>query len=171
MDLKSLILAEHSKAHTMAVAQFIGNDHEKFGELWELVKNGEPPVHRRAAWVMDACVEANPVLFEPYLVDAIDFLPRPNHNAIHRNLTKVLARMNIPEDLQGQLYDICLNWLISPQIHVAIKAHSMVIAYNIAKGIPELEEELAFVLKDQMEFNSAGFKSRGMKILKKMNKG
>ena len=44
----------------------------------------------------------------------------------------------------------------------------MDIAYNIASDIPELKEELALVINDQMEFNSAGFKSRGKRILKKI---
>lgn len=170
MDLKSLILAEHSKAHTLAVARQIGHDTKQFAALWDLVQNGEPPLPQRASWIMDACVEAHPTLFEPYLEPATKALSLPSHNAVHRNLTKILARMHIPEELQGVLYDHCIQWLIDPAIHVAIKAHCMTIACNIAQGIPELEDELAFVIKDQMEYNSAGFRARGRNILRKLKK-
>lgn len=170
MDLKTAILAKHSKAQTQAITRQIGKNPDLFAVLWQMVLDGEPPLPQRASWILDNCVQAHPTLFEPYLEEAIAFLPLPNHNAVHRNLTKILARMDIPEDLQGQLYDLCINWLIAPQIAVAIKAHSMTIAANIAKGIPELEEELAFVINDQLEFNSKGFKARGRQVLKQLKK-
>lgn len=169
MDLESSLLAEHTKANAMAISKYIGHDPDRFAELWQLIKTGEPPVPQRASWVLDTCLEAHPVLLEPYVAEAVSLLSKPNHNAVHRNLTKVLSRILIPEDLQGNLYDLCINWLINPQIAVAVKVHSMTIAANIAAGIPELEEELSFVIKDQMEFNSSGFKARGRHILKKLN--
>lgn len=168
MDLKTVILADRSKAHTEAITRQIGDDAEQFAELWELVEQGEPPLPQKASWILDKCVEAHAQLFEPYVAPAIQMLHVPNHQAVHRTLTKVLSRVAIPEEFQGKLYDLCINWVAEPKIPVAIRVHSMSVAANIAQGIPELEEELAFVIKDQMEFGSAGFKARGRHILKKL---
>lgn len=170
MNLEEALLAEHSKAQKDKIATIIGDSMTLFAELWEIIKTGEAPLPQRAAWVFDTCTKNYPQLFESILDDAILFLPLPNHNSIHRNISKALARIDIPEEHQGVLYSLCIDWLLSPKIEVAIKAHCMTIAYNIAAPIPELREELALVIEDQMKFNSAGFTSRGRKILKALAK-
>ena len=169
MNLKEALLKEHSKAQKNIIVEMIGDNKALFFELWTIIKTGEAPLPQRAVWVFDSCVAQHPALFDYILDDAIAFLPGNHHNAIHRNITKALSRTEIPERHQGVLYSLCIDWLLSPTIAVAIKAPCMTIAYNIAKPIPELQEELALVIKDQMEFNSAGFTSRGRKILKKMS--
>ena len=51
-----------------------------------------------------------------------------------------------------------------------MKAHAMQIIYNHVLLYPELKDELVTVLEDQMENNSAGFKSRGVRLIKQMEK-
>lgn len=170
MNLKDALLREHSKTQKDNIATNIGDSKVLFAELWEILKTGEAPLPQRAAWVFDTCTKKYPALLEAILDDVVLFMPKPNHNAIHRNITKVLARIDIPERHQGTVYSLCIDWMLSPKKEVAIKAQCMTIAFNIAKPIPELREELALVIQDQMEFNSAGFTSRGRKILKALTK-
>ena len=150
------------------LAAIVAQSPALFAELWSLIKTGESPIPEYGTWLLESSFALNHDLIQPHLEDMIDFFPKPNHNAIHRGLSKILAQVEIPEDYQGELFSLCIDRLLSPQVHVAIKAHSMDIAYNIASDIPELKEELALVINDQMEFNSAGFKSRGKRILKKI---
>ena len=46
----------------------------------------------------------------------------------------------------------------------------MTVLYNITLKIPELADELKIIIEDQMPYGSAGFKSRGKKILKGLQK-
>ena len=46
----------------------------------------------------------------------------------------------------------------------------MDVLFNITKKFPELREELRLSIEDQMPFGSAGFLSRGTKILKLLDK-
>ncbi len=170
MDLKQALLREHSKTNTLAIARYILAGGGAIEELWELIRNGEPPLPQRASWVLDAVTEESPESLQPYLPEAVALLQQPNHNAVHRNLLKALERTAIPEELQGELYDFCLNILMNPRSLPAIQAFSMSLAAKIAKGIPELEEELALVIESQMEFNSAAFKARGRRILSVLQK-
>ena len=170
MDLKQALLQEHSKANTLAIARHILAGAPTFEALWELIKNGDPPLPQRASWVLDAVTEAEPDSFQPYLPEAVSLLLQPNHNAVHRNLLKALERTDIPEELQGELYDYCINTLLNPKALPAIQAFSMSLATKIARGIPELQEELALVIESQMEFNTASFKARGRRILSLLRK-
>jgi len=53
---------------------------------------------------------------------------------------------------------------------VAVKVHAMQIIYNHTLIYPELKEELITVIEDQVENNSVGFKSRGMRIIRQLKK-
>ena len=91
-----------------------------------------------------------------------------HHNSIHRNLGKALLRVEVPDDLQGDLYDICVRHLLSPTIAIAIKAHAMEIATRIAMPYVELRQELIEVLDELMKDGSAGITSRGRRMLKQL---
>ena len=87
-----------------------------------------------------------------------------------RSLLRLLARYDIPEEDQGLLIDECFSYLVSELYPVAVKAHAMQIIYNHVLLYPELKHELTTVLRDQAENNSVGFKSRGNRLIKQMEK-
>ncbi len=159
-----------SKEEAVALAQWMGPSQARFDELWACITQGEPPMPRYAAWVMDKYTEIHPTFAQPHLEEMVHMLSQNYHNAVHRAILKVIARNPIPEDLQGILFDYAMEKLLNPQSMAAIQAHSMTIAYHIAKDIPELKTELKAVIEDQMEYNSAAFKSRGKRILKQLNR-
>jgi hypothetical protein len=142
---------------------------ELLEELWQLFTTGEPPIPQYAAWPIDHIVQKAPSLFIPYTTGLVKLLEAPNHNAVHRTAAKALSLISVPEDLQGLLFDICLNKIMDPNEKPAIQVHCMQTACNIAGDIPELKEELATVIKSGMEYGSAGFRNRGMKLLKLLN--
>jgi hypothetical protein len=170
MNLREKLTIRFDKEEKERLGKIIASDPKLFAELWSLIKTADSPIPEYGSWVLDHCVAINPTLVQPHLDEMIAHFPLPNHNSIHRNLGKILAQVEIPEQYQGELYSLCIDRLLMPQMEVAVKVHCMEIAYNIARDIPELKEELALVINDQMEFNSAGFKSRGKKILKRLGK-
>jgi hypothetical protein len=46
----------------------------------------------------------------------------------------------------------------------------MTVLFNIVKKYPELKDELKMSIEDQLPYGSAGFKSRGRRILKSLEK-
>ena len=82
----------------------------------------------------------------------------------------MLCRYDIPEKDQGVLIDLCFSYLVSEQYPVAVKAHAMQIIYQHVLLYPELKDELIAVLQDQELNNSVGFKSRGQRLIKQMEK-
>jgi hypothetical protein len=171
MDIGEVLLVEHSRTQTDLVIDYIGNSKNRYRDLWEIIKTGEPPLPQRAAWVLDGVTLKYPELFNDIFDEAVTFLPHENHDAVHRALAKILGlRDTIPEKHQGILFSLAIDWMMSPTKAVAIKVHCMSMACTIAMPIPELREELALVIKDQMDLNTVGFRSRGNKILKKLSR-
>lgn len=171
MDLRDALLSDRSKEQRNAIVDYIGTSPDRYKALWEIIKTEEPPLPQRAAWVLDESSVRHPHLFDHILDEAVAFLPQEVHDAVPRAITKVLGlRTSIPEEHQGMLFSLAIDWMLSPTKPVALKVHCMTFACTIALPIPELREELAIVIKDQIEFNTVAFSSRGRKILKRLSK-
>lgn len=171
MDIRAEILKEHSKQQTVRLRDYIGDSQELFDELMHVFFTGEYRETQRAAWIVSHCVEMHPDLIQPHLEKMIHNLEKPNlHDAIKRNTLRILQlQKSIPEDLQGYALDYAFDYLSSQKENIAIKVFSMQTIFNICKtmpDMPELLEELKVLIEDQMPYGSAGFKSRGKKILK-----
>ena len=169
-DYESLLMQQLSRRHMEYVAHCIGNDEMEFKQLMDIVLHGKEPVVQRAAWAMDACLEVYPQLFSPCVETLIEALPGFCNDGVRRQVVKALAIREIPEKLEGQLVDLCFDWLQSSVVPVAIKVHCMQILANIAVHYPDLSVELQSVINEQMPRNSVGFSSRGRKILKQLQK-
>ena len=170
MDLRSAILAEHSKANTMLITGWIGDRPDRFDELMQLFIHKEYRVVQRAAWIMSHCVEKHPQLIEPHLDSLLTAMESPKHDAVLRNGLKVLAEIELSPDLMGKAATLAFDLLAHPKSPVAIKVHSMQLLANICQVEPDLAGELRILIEDQWEEGTAGFKSRGKKILRQLDK-
>ncbi|MEL7532758.1 MAG: hypothetical protein AAFN10_15675 [Bacteroidota bacterium] len=170
MDLHQILKARTNRDHMVEIAEWVGEDPKRFAEVWRLVNCGEEPTAPYASWLMDFCLQLHPNHLLPYRKGAFDLLQQPLHNMIHRNIVKHLYRVEIDEEIEGELYDLAINKISNPQVEVAIRVHCMNIAWKIAEPYPELREELRLVIEGHIGDGSAGFKSRGKRILKWIEK-
>lgn len=171
MDIRESLLEEHSKSQAQRIAAWIENDPERFAGLITLMLEDEYRVAQRAAWVVTHCLEKNPHLLEPHLEAMVYNLRRPGqHNAIRRNTLRALQYVDIPEELWGETADVAFDLLIDPNEPAAIRVFAMTVIWNICQHVPELSQELKLIIEDQWEHATAGFRSRGRKILKEMDK-
>ena len=166
MNLREQLLKEHSKKNSERIAAYIGEDKERYLDLWRLVKTGLPPIPQRAVYALDHCALSYTPTIYPLMPEMIQLLQQDVHVAIKRNLMKMFAgAATIPEDLTAELFDLCLKWMVEKKTAIAVKAHTMQVAYNIAKPYPELRNELRYVLNEQIKHGSKGIISRGKRIL------
>ncbi len=170
MDLRASLLKEHSKANTLRMTNWIGHNHERFDELIDLFLHDEYRVVQRAAWVLGKCAEQHKDLILPHLGPLIANLENPKHEAVLRNTLKALSEIDVPEEHMGTLANLCFDLLLDPKTAIASKVHAMQILANFCEKEPDLAPELRLVIEDQWEHASAGFKSRGKKVLKQLGK-
>jgi hypothetical protein len=170
MNLRAAILKEHSKAQTMKIVKFIGNDAKKFKALMDLFFNAEYRVVQRSAWAVNMCAENHPGLIKPYLEKMIDYLQKPVHDAVRRNTVRILQFIAIPKSLTGKAASVCFDLLQAKDEPVAVKVFSMTVLAKICRAEPELKNELRLIIEQQLPYSAAGFLSRAKRILKELEK-
>lgn len=153
------------------IADWIGSDQERFSELMALVLGDDDEVSKYSSWTVHHCLEKNPQLITPHLEAMISNLDRPKLNdSVVRTTVKALAETDIPRALQGIVLQKCFDYLLDPKTAIAIRVHAMQAVFNISKNEPDLLRELREVIEGELEHGSAGFKSRGKRILKEISK-
>ena len=169
MNLKAEILKADFKDQAVFVARTINGDEEMFAELMELFFSKDIRTCQRASWIVSHCVERHPWQLMPYLNSIIKNLNNDVEDATKRNSIRVLQYVDIPEELWGETIERCFIYLTGKEA-IAIKVFSMTVLYNLSLKVPEITGELKVVIEDQLPYGSAGFKSRGNKILSKISK-
>lgn len=169
MNLNVEILKEHSRKQRDKITAYVGNDPERFAELVAVFLNGPYRITQRAAWPLSLCIEKYPTLLRPHWKKILAFTDRPDvHDAVKRNVLRMFQFVKIPKVYQGRTADLCLRLLTDTHEPVAIRVFAMSVLANLAQEVPELKNELIPIIEDQLPFASAGFQSRGRKVLKQL---
>ncbi|MES2848296.1 MAG: hypothetical protein V4685_04535 [Bacteroidota bacterium] len=167
MNLREEILKEHSRAQRTKVVNWVGDSQQRFNELFFLFLNDECRVTQRAAWAVSYCVADHPVFIRSNFSKLLKNLQKPKlHDSIKRNSVRLLQHVDIPEKYQGEVMNICFQYLESPTEAVAIKAFSLTVLSNLAKQYPEIIPEVKLLIEDQLPHQTAAFKVRAKFFLK-----
>lgn len=171
MNLREAILEEHSKRQCMRIVKWIGNDKKRFAELIRLFTGNEYRVVQRAAWPLSYCVIDHPALVRPHLGKLIRNLAKPGlHPAVARNTLRFLQDIEVPEKYLGELTENCFRLFQNRESPIAVKVFSMTVLTNIAKKEPDLAREIRLLIEPLLEEGSPGEKSRGKRMIKKLEK-
>ncbi len=169
MDLRELILAEHSKTQMLKVVAYVGSNQHLFDELMKLFLASEYRVTQRTAWPVSYIAAAHPTLIKKHLKKIVLNLKNPLHDAVKRNTLRFLQFIELPVNLHGITTAVCFKFLNDMKEPIAVKVFSMTVLWNICKQHPELSNELKLSIEAQLPYGSSGFSSRAKKILKAMN--
>jgi hypothetical protein len=171
MNLRESLRNEHSRSNTLRIVKYIGADKQRFSELLDIFSEGDYRLTQRAAWPLAYIAEEQPQLVKPQLRQLVKLLDLPLHDAVRRNVIRLLQDMKIPSSLAGKITDRCFGYLRSAEAPVALKAFSMSALANICKSYPELIPELRSAIEELLLFkDSAAIRSRGRKVLKQLDK-
>jgi len=171
MNLVDEILKEHSKKQKDKIVSYVGNDRKRFAQLVDVFLQGPYRVTQRAAWSLSNCIEKYPDLLKPHFKKILGQLSNDNiHDSVKRNILRTLQFVRVPKAHQGVITNLCFGFLADTKEPIAIRVFAMTVLANIAKEVPELKNELIPLIEDQLPYASAGFLSRGGKVLKQLKK-
>ncbi len=170
MEIAEQLLKMNSRKTWDEVIAFIGQDEERFAVLMDLYFNGETRIVQRASQPVGVIGEKQPRLIKPYLTELVTHLQSNPIDAVKRNTMRIFQFIDVPEDLEGLLFEIALNYLKSASEPVAIKAFSMTALRKIATKHPDLAIEVIHQIEILVEEKvSKGIVSRGNSELKKLH--
>lgn len=151
----------------MRIVAWVGNDEKRFAGLMTLFLKGEYRVTQRAAWPISYCVEHYPELVRPWYAQLFRKLEEPGtHDAVSRNILRLLQFVEIPKRYQGKAMTICFDHITSVTSAPAIKACALTILQELALHYPEIKPELKLIIEENWDQESPAFRSRARKLLK-----
>ena len=143
---------------------------KNFKELMQCFLSNEYRLAQRAAWSVSWAAQKQPSIIQPHIKNLIKQLPRKDvHDAVIRNSVRILQKIEIPEEFHGEIINKCFVFIESNETPVAIKAFSLTTLFNLSKDYPDIKNELRLVIEERWNYETAAFKSRGKRILKKLN--
>ncbi|MFY0643334.1 MAG: hypothetical protein JXR19_02600 [Bacteroidia bacterium] len=171
MSIISIACGGNNKPTNLKLVNYVGNDPKRFKELMEVFLGADLQLTQITSWAISECTEVYPHLIAPYHSQLMDSLNKDQrHGAIRRNIVRIYQYADIPEDIEGQLFNLCINFIIDPTEAIAVKAFSMTVCERIAVKYPDLIPELKICIESQLDNASAGVKNRGQKILHRFEK-
>jgi hypothetical protein len=150
----------------MAIVRYVGDDPKRFRELMTIFLGDEYRPTQRAAWAVNYCVQHHPELVKPYLSKLIDLLDeREGHDAIRRNIARLLQYVEIPTRHRGRVFQACYDLVDDPKQPIAVRVFALSVAANLAKNEPDLMNELQLMCNKYLPTATAAFRSRARSVL------
>ncbi len=144
---------------------------EYIEEALQLCVKDNQPYSWRSAWLLWSCIEENDLRVQPHIKKLIAVVG-DKESGHQRELIKVLAMMELDDDDEGKLFDICVKaWeKISNTPSVRFIAFQYIL--KIAKKYPELSKEIELFTQDHyLNSLSPGVKNSINKRIKKLSIG
>ncbi|WP_339816284.1 hypothetical protein [uncultured Imperialibacter sp.] len=167
-SMEEELMRDRSKQNVERMANQMGDEPAQFGLLMDIFFDGSYRATQYSAHLLGKCCDLHPHLILPYLGKMIDLLDEEVHDSLKRNILRTMQFVDIPEEHWDKTVQYCFELLQSRKEPIAVKVFGMTVLANLCEKLPELKNELRIIIEDQMPYGSAGFKSRGSKILKKL---
>lgn len=170
MNIQTALEKEHSKSLTNKIVTHVGDDQNRFNILITIFLSGSNRITQRAAWPLSYCVMNHPKLINRHYPAILSMLKKPHpHDAVKRNIVRLLQFVDIPVRYQGKVIDACFQ-LMDPKEAIAVRAFSMTVLGNLAQKHPDLKKELRLLIEEQLPYGSAGYRGRAKKVLRQLEK-
>ena len=130
--------------HKQEMMTWLEDNPNSFIEAVQLSMADKQPYSWRAAWLLWGCMEDNDPRIQPFIPEIIECLDTKG-DGHQRELIKILYRMDLSEQHEGLLFDLCMNiWeKIGKAPSVRYNAFRMVV--RIATNYPELFSDITHV--------------------------
>jgi hypothetical protein len=149
---------------------YVKSHPEDFEELITLAMGDKPIYSWRASWLLWSVIEKNDPRVRKHTEKIIELLPAKPDNQL-RELMKTLQVMEISEDYEGILFDICLTTWESTDKQPSVRSNAFKLMAGIVKNHPELAKELFYVTSPHyLDSLSPGVKRSITKITEQLKK-
>jgi hypothetical protein len=122
-----------------------------------------------ASFPIITIADNNIELLLPYIEKMVAKYKSAPHDAFKRNVMRTLQFVDIPEDLEGKVYDLCIEEFCNIKSPTAIRVFGLTVLCNICQKHPELSQELLPLLIDYQNTGTIGFENRLKKEIKRVS--
>ena len=181
---EELSLVNASRENRLRYARLVLNNSSLLAELIDILCKVNDKNSCRAAWILEFVCIDNIYTITPHLNKFTNNLKHIYLDSAVRPISKIccliakvycLQTSNPIKDMVTQIHkelivEACFDWMISDH-KVAAKVHAMETLFLFGQeNNPWIHNELAIILQREFYEQSAGYKSRAKRILKRVKK-
>lgn len=171
MNLREVLLENHTLILMQSIKKYVGDDKKRFSELMKLSLADENILAPRASWAAMHAGDKKQDLLNPWIGKMVKHLSKSSHSSVKRNFLRLFQEIVIPEKYRGELIEISYKLVFSISEPIAVRVFALTVICNQVKFHPELRNELEIVVKDLMIPGAPpAIFARGKKILKTLSR-
>ena len=173
MTIQEQLLADkiQNKKTAVAIAEKACSSNEIFDELMACFLSNEYRLAQRAAWSVSHAVNIQPHIIYPYFKDLTAQLLRTDvHDAVIRNSTRILLKINIPDEYHGEVMNACFILAEKQGTPIAIKAFSLSMLCKLSLLYPDIKQELETLADLHLNDENPAVRGVAKKILTSFGK-
>jgi len=130
----------------------------------------QEPQSWRASWILSHCTCENDTRIQPFISDLIKIL-RDRKDGHQREILKILSQMELNEEQEGKLFDICMTLWEDLSKAPAVRYVAFKFVHKTCTKYPDLKGELTFICQNQyLETLSPGIQKSVQKIIKNVKR-
>ncbi len=168
MSIEDLIRVRHPKE---VLLEHLAERPQEKAYLAEKAALIETDISWRAAWLMTWVMKKNSPYLAPHLKTMISNLPEMK-DGHQRECLKLLEKMKVPGDLEGDLFDHCAEIWQDLDKSPSVRIISLRILLSYLSEYPELADELDYLLAaEYIKPLTPGIKRSCEKLLMKYGLG
>lgn len=138
---------------------------ENWDEAIALAVSEKHPYAWRAAWLLWSCIEKNDIRIRKHIPEIVSVL-KSVPDGQKRELLKILQLMELDEETEGILFDVCATIWEKVNKQPSVRYHAFLTMVMIAKKYPGLLNDLGFLAQTQyVETLSPGVRRGVEKLL------
>ncbi len=147
---------------------FMDSHPEYFDNAIELAISDKQPYAWRAAWLLSSCMKENDERIQANIDKIINSLVS-KEDGHQRELIKILLRMELKDEHEGYLFDICVTLWEKINKKPSVRYIAFKFIVKTAKKYPELSNEITFLTQNQyLDSLSPGIKRSISKMIKEL---
>lgn len=163
-----------------AAADFVLQNPEYYPELLEHALNSDPAISKKACWVLELVIFAEPRLLDAHRSIFFSILKQIKDGSAIRPLAKIIAYWSketiskrtpgIPDlnrEEAEQLTTIAFTWMLN-DLPVAVKVFSMEALFHLGKKQAWVHKELLAYIEKNYQAAQPAFKARARHLVKKL---
>ena len=163
MELKNI----RSVINIREIAKRASVDAALFNELFLSIKNEDERIAYNASWAAGHLLQKyNNYNLDNYLPILIVTASNTSKGGLKRNIFKIIQHVRIPIDYQYDCADLAMNSLLNPKEDIAVRAFALSILEKLIPSIPELIEEVFFIIEKEKSFATQAFLVRSIRFEK-----
>lgn len=147
---------------------YLNSHPEDYEEAVSLAMSDKKPYGWRAAWLLWSCIIENDSRIRPHIKSIIKSLETKS-DGHQRELLKILQVMELDEEDDGFLFNVCVNLWEKPNKQSSVRFTAFLFMIKMVDRYPELLQEVLLLTDDYyLDTLSPGIKLAALRIIEKL---